>query len=251
MEIQKKFEFSFPLKHLSNFWRTLDMPLINCEVNIILTSFKSYVLTNMTTRVAQGNNPVIAARTVATFTITDFLITIIFYAPVVTLSAQDDNKLVEQLKRGFKRTIKGNKYRSEMSNQTKNNNLNYFIDLTFSKVNRLFVILFENEDDRTSFTKYYTPKVKTKDFNILIDRKSFFDTPIKNKEQAYEQIIKMSRNNDYTRDNLLNSNYHSKHYKLTAIYLSKQIELDNSDLKQQINFIYRLEKDNTTMFFVT
>ena len=98
----------------------------------------------MTTRVAQGNNPVIAARTGATFTITDFLITIIFYVPVVTLSTQDDNKLVEQLKRGFKRTIKGNKYRSEMSNQTKNNNLNYFIDLTFSKVNRLFVILFEN-----------------------------------------------------------------------------------------------------------
>ena len=97
----------------------------------------------------------------------------------------------------------------------------------------------------------YTPKVETKDFNILIDRKSFFDTRIKNKEQAYEQIIKMNRNNDYTRDNLLNSNYYSKHYKLTAIYLSKQIELDNPDLKQQINFIDRLEEDNTTMFFIT
>ena len=112
----KKIDFFFPLKHLSNFWRTLDMPLINCEVNLILTWSKNYVLTDMTARVAQGNNPVIAARTGATFTITDFLITIISYVPVVTLSTQDDNKLLEQLTRGFKRTIKGNKYRSVMSN---------------------------------------------------------------------------------------------------------------------------------------
>ena len=70
------------------------------------------------------------------------------YVPVVSLSAEDDNKLLEQLKTGFKRTIKWNKYRSETSNQTKNNNLNYLIDPTFTNVNRLFVLLFENEDDR-------------------------------------------------------------------------------------------------------
>ena len=88
--------------------------------------------------------------------------------PVVTLSAENDNKLLEQLKTGFKRTIKWNKYTSEMSNQTKNNNLNYLIDPTFTNVNRLFVLSFENEDDRTSFSKYYVPKVEIKDFNILL-----------------------------------------------------------------------------------
>ena len=76
-----------------------------------------------------------------------------------------------------------------MSNQTKNNNLNYLIDPTFSKVNRFFVLLFENENDRTSFSKFYIPNVQIKDFNVLIDGKSFFDMLIKNGEETYEQII--------------------------------------------------------------
>ena len=80
------------------------------------------------------------------------------YVPVVTSSAENDNKILEQLKTGFKRTIKWNKYRSEMSNQTKKNNLNYLIDPSFTNVNRLFVLSFENENDRTSFSKYYVPK---------------------------------------------------------------------------------------------
>ena len=125
------------------------------------------------------------------------------YLPLVTLSAQDDNKLLEQLKTGFKRTIKWNKYRSEMSNQNKTDNLNYLADPTFTKVNRLFVLPFENENDRTSYFKYYTPTIEITDFNVLIDGKSFFDVPVKNKEEAYEEIIEMSRNNDYTTGNLL------------------------------------------------
>ena len=75
------------------------------------------------------------------------------YVPAVTLSAENDNKLLEQLKTGFKRTTTWNKYRSEMSSQTKNNNLNYLIDPTFTNVNRLFVLSFKNETDRTSFSK--------------------------------------------------------------------------------------------------
>ena len=104
------------------------------------------------------------------------------YVPVVTLSAEIDNKLLEQLKTGFKRTIKWNKYRSEMSNQTKNKNLNCLIDPTYSNVNRLLVLTFENKDDRTSFSKYYLPKVEVKDFNVLIDGERFFEIPVKNKE---------------------------------------------------------------------
>ena len=75
--------------------------------------------------------------------------------------------------RWVKRTTEWNKYKSEMSNQAITNNLSYLIDPTFNKVNRLIVLSFENEDDRTSFSKYYAPKVEIKDFNMLIDGKRF------------------------------------------------------------------------------
>ena len=94
--------------------------------------------------------------------------------PGVTLSTEDDNKIWEQKNPGFTRTLKYNNYRSEMSNQTESNNLNYLIDETFSKVTRLFALSFENEEDRTSFSKYYPPKVEIKDFNVLIDGKRVF-----------------------------------------------------------------------------
>ena len=74
--------------------------------------------------------------------------------------------------------------------------------------------------------------------------------PVKNKEEAYEKIIEISKNNDYTTGNLLDYEYFSKHYKLIAIDLSKQIELENRNLKQQINFIGKLEVDRATMFFI-
>ena len=172
------------------------------------------------------------------------------YVPVVALSAKNDNKLLEQLKTGFKRRIKWNKHRSEMPNQTKNNNLNYLIDPTFTNVNRLFVLTFENEYDGTSFSKYHLPKVEIKDLNVLVDGKPFFEIPVKNKEEAYEANIEMSKNNDYKTDNLLDYEYFKDHYQLIAIDLSKQTELENPDLKQQINYIGRLEENNATMFFI-
>ena len=88
-----------------------------------------------------------------------------------------------------------------------------------------------------------------KDFNVVIDGKSFFDVPVKNKEETSEKIIEMSKNNDYTTDNLLDYEYFSKH-KLIAIDLSRQIELENPGLKQQINFSGRLEENSATMFFI-
>ena len=107
------------------------------------------------------------------------------FVSVVTSSTETEKTLLEQLRTGFKRTIKWNKYRSEMTNQTKNNNLNYLIDPTFTKVNRLFVLSFENENDRTSFSKHYVLNVQIEDFHVLIDRESFFDMPIKNGEETY------------------------------------------------------------------
>ena len=84
---------------------------------------------------------------------------------------------------------------------------------------------------------------------MLIDGKPFFEIPVKNKEEAYQQIIEMSKNNDYTTGNLLDYEYFKGHYQLIAIDLSKQIELENSDLKRQIHFIGRLEENNATFFY--
>ena len=132
------------LKYLSNFWRTLDIPLINCEVSLTLSWSKNCVITSLEKRLitaAQGDNPAVYddSPTAATFKLSDTKL----YVPVVTLSAENDNKLLGQPKKGFKTTIKWNKYRSEMSNQTINNNLNYLINATFTNVNRLFVLFFE------------------------------------------------------------------------------------------------------------
>ena len=131
---KKEVEIAVPLKYLSNFWRTLNMPLINCEVSLILTWSENCVITSIEKRV-RTNTRRDTSPTNAMFKITDTKL----YVPVVTLSTENDKKLLEQLRTGFKRTIKWNKYRSEMTNQTKNNNLNYLIDPTFTKVNRLFV----------------------------------------------------------------------------------------------------------------
>ena len=105
---------------------------------------------------------------------------------------------------------------------------------------------FDNKRD--SFSHYYLPNVEIKDFNVLIDGKSFFDLPVKNEEEAYEKIIDMSNNNDYTTGNLLDFAYFKKNYRLIAADLSRQTKLKDP---QQINFIGKLEKDHgATMFFV-
>ena len=194
------------------------MPLINCETNLILTWSENCVLKSKVTRdkfIGTGTDenpqfPEINNPRNSTFKITYTKL----YVPVVTLSTKDDNHFLEQLKPGFKRTIKWNKYRSEMTSQTKTNYINYLIDPAFVKVNRLFVLSFKYEEDRTSFSKFYVPKVEIKDFNVLIDGKRFFDVPVKNKEEAYEKIMSISKNNDYTTGNLLDYEYFSKHYKL-------------------------------------
>ena len=182
-------------------WSVFDFNLVwNC----VISSLERRVITNTKSDTSPTNG---------TFKITDVKL----YVPVVTLSTENDKTLLKQLRTGFKRTIKWNKYRLEMTNQTKGNNLNFLIDPTFTKVNRLSVLLFENENDRTSFSKYYVPNVQIEDFNVLIDGKIFFYLPIKNHEEIYEQIIEMGRNNDYMTCKLLDYEYFSKQYKLIAI----------------------------------
>ena len=166
-------KIAIPLKYLGNFWRSLDIPLINCEITLILSWYKECVLVGRAHRglpAAAINSP-----TDAKFEITDCKL----YVPVVTLSVENDNKLLEQLKSGLRRSIKWNKYMSQMSNQNQNNNLNYLIDTTFSNVNRLFVLSYENEDERTSYNRHYVSSVEIKDYNVLIDGNTFFELPIR------------------------------------------------------------------------
>ena len=165
---------------------------------------------------------------------------------------ENDIKLSEQLKSGFKRTIKWNKYRSQMAVQPQNNNLNYLIDPKFTNVNRLFALSFTRNnagDNRDSFSNNYVPNVKIKDFNVLNDGISSFDLPVKNEEEAYEKIIEMSNNNDYATGNLLDFAYFKANYKLIAVDLSKQTKLKDP---QQISFIGKLENQDhgATMFFI-
>ena len=104
----------------------------------------------------------------------------------------------------------------------------------------------------TSYYKYYVQSVEIKDYNVLIDCNAFFELPVKNIEETYEKITQIADHNGYyTRGNLLDYEYFKEHYKLISIDLSKQIELENKDIKQQINFIGNLERDNgAVMFFI-
>ena len=206
--VTRAIELAIPLKYVGNFWRALNMPLISCEVSLELKWNKNCIITSLQERLIQP--PLVArddAPTGATFDINDCKL----YIPIVTLSKNDEIKLLTNLKSGFKREIIWNKYRSQMSTEAANNNLNILIDPTFTNVNRLFVLVYQvdanNNDDRQSFSEFYLPKVMIEDFNVIIDKLAFFDLPIKNEEEAYEKIIDISKNDEYTTGNLLDYDY--------------------------------------------
>ena len=235
----KDVEIIVPLKYLSNFWRTLEMPLINCEVNLILTWSSTFVLVST-------NN----ANQVATFAITDTKL----YIPVVTLSTQENTKFFQQLKSGFKRVINWNKYLSKPELLAQNPNLNHLVEPSFQGVNSLFVLAFENDDDRTSHDEYYLPKVEIKDYNIVINGENFFDQPIKNNKITYDNIRKIAtgQGDDYTTGCLLDYPYFANTYKMIAVDLSKQQALDaDPRATQQINFTANLDRvGNTRVYFI-
>ena len=207
---QKIVEIIVQLKYLSNFWRTLKMPLINCEINLIWTWSEKCVLSNDKKAIA--------------FAITDKRL----YVPVATLSTQDNEKLLQQLKSGFKRTINWNIYQSKVAIQAPNPYLDYLIDSSFQGVNQLFVLLFENKDDSTVHTKYYLQTVEIKDCNVMINGQNFLDQLVKNYLRTYDNIQKIAigQGDYYTTDCLLDYNYFNDYYKMIAIDLSKQHALD-------------------------
>ena len=235
----KDVEIIVPLKYLSNFWRTLEMPLINCEVNLILTWSSTCVL--IATGVQNQN---------ATFAITDTK----RYVPVVPLSTQENTKFFQQLKSGFKRVINWNKYLSKSELLAQNPNLNHLVEPSFQGVNRLFVLAFENDDDRTSDDEYYLPTVEIKDYNIVINGENFFDQPIKNNKITYDNIRKIAtgQGDDYTTRCLLDYPYFKDTYKMVAVDLSKEQALDADPRAiQQINFTANLDRAGKTRVYFT
>ena len=196
----EEIKLAIPLKYLGNFWRALNMPLISCEVSLELKWNKNCVITSE--QLGQNvDGGITAAPTGATLAINDCKL----YIPVVTLSKDDEIKLLTNLKSGFTRQIIWNKYRSQMSAEVANNNVNILIDPTFTNVNGLFVLTYPIDDnnDRQSFSHFYLPSIMVKDYNVIIDKLAFFYLPIKTEEEAYEKIIDISRNNEYATGNLL------------------------------------------------
>ena len=233
---EKDVEIMVPLKYLSNFWRTLEMPLINCEVNLILTWSPTCVITN--------------SNGAGAFAITDTKL----YVPVVTLSTQENTKFLQQLKSGLKRVINWNKYLSKPELLGQNPNLNHLVEPSFQGVNRLFVLVFENDDDRTSHYEYYFPTVEIKDYNIMINGENFFDQPIKNNKITYDNIRKIAtgQGDDYTTGCLLGYPYFANTYKIITVDLSKQEAIDADPRAiQKINFTANLDRaGNTRVYFI-
>ena len=128
----------------------------------------------------------------------------------------------------MKRVINWNKYLSKPELSRRNPNLNYLIEPSFQGVNRLFVLAFEGDTQRTSHSGYYLPNVEIKNYNIVINGENFFDQPIKNKKITYDNITKIATGygDDYTTGCLLDYPYFIKTYKMIAVDLSTQKALD-------------------------
>ena len=176
------------------------------------------------------------------------------YVPVVTLSTQNNSKLLQQLKSGFKRVINWNKYLSKLELLAQNLNLNHLVEPSFQGVKRLFVLAFENDTQRTCAKGYYLPTVQLKDYNIMINGENFFDQPIKNNKVTYEYIRKIAtgKGDDYTTGCLLDYPYFKDSYKMIVVDLTKQQTLDaDPRANQQINFTANINRvGNTRIYFI-
>ena len=227
-----------PLKYLSNFFRSLEMPLINCKIKLNLTWKKECVLST-----DNGN---------AAFIINDTKM----YIPVVTLSKEDNKDLIEQQNKGFQRSIYWNEYKTKEINENADANVFKYINLdpSFQGVNRLFVMAYNRangQPTRNGQQKYYLPRIDLEKY-VIIDGRNFYDNPIESDIGKYRELKKVmiGKGEDYTSGSLLDFNYFDKHYKLVAVDLSKQKELDvDPRAIQQIEFKYMLGT-NSTIYWV-
>ena len=200
-----------PLKYLINFFRSLEMPLINCKIKLNLTWKKECVLSNQ-----DG---------AAVFIINDTKM----YVPVVTLSKEDNKDFIEQQNKGFQRSIYWNEYKTKEINENADANVFMYINLnlSFQGVNRLFVMAYNRangQPTRNGQQKYYLPRTDLNKYNVIIDGRIFYDNPIESDIEKYRELKKVmiGKGEDYTTISLLDFNYFGKHYKLVAVDLSKQ-----------------------------
>ena len=209
------------------------MPLINCKIKLNLTWKKECILSNQ-----RGN---------VVFIINDTKL----YVRVV------NKDFTEQQNKGFQRSVYWNEYKTkEMSENGDDNAVKYIsLDPSFQGVNRLFIMTYSREAgqaDRNSQQKYYLPRIDLKKYNVIIDRRNFYDNPIESDIEKYRELKKVmiGKGEDYTTGSLLDFNYFLKHYKLVAVDLSKQKELDADPRAiQQIEFKYMLGT-NSAIYWV-
>ena len=212
------------------------MSLISCKIKLNLTWKKECVLSNQTSN--------------AVFIINDTKL----YVPVVTLSKEGNKDFIEQQNKSFQRFIYWKEYKTKEQTEDENaNSLQYInLDPSFKGVNRLFVMAYSRENDdqstRNGQTKYYLPRIDLKKYNVIIDGRNFYDNPIDSDIEKYRELKKLmiGKGENYTTGSLLDYDYFNKHYKLVAVDLSKQKELDADPRAiQQIEFKYMLGTDST------
>ena len=228
-----------PLKYISNFFRSLEIALINCKIHLELSWNKNCVLSSAA--VADATNP-------TSFKITKTQL----YVPIVTLPTKDNANLTKQLNEGFKRLVQWNDYKANFKNETANNTFRKLLDASVQGVNRLFVLTFNNVDGnnkvkRDGYRKYYLPRVETNNYNVLIDGRNFYDQPIGEQIKKYDEIgkIALEKGDDYSTGCLLDYKYFKENYQLIAVDLSKQKELDADPRAiQQIEFKCELPVDS-------
>ena len=223
------------------------MPLINCKVELSLKWIENCVLTTA----AVGANADATGSDSATFKITDAKL----YVPVVTLSVEDNVKLMKQLNEGFNGSIYWNKYKVIDNKEVEDavadeaKHIREQLDSSYEGVKRLFVLAYDNAvgDNQVSvdcFKKYFLPIVKIENYNIEIDGRNFCDQPINDLIKQYDEIRKISirQRDDYMTGCLLDFTYFKNNYRLTAADLSKQKALDeDSRAIQQISFTGKIK----------
>ena len=169
------------------------------------------------------------------------------YVPVVTLSKEDNKGFIEQQNKGFQRSIYWNEYKTKEINEDADANVFKYINLdpSFQGVNRLFIMAYNRVDGqptRNGQKKYYLPRASLNKYNVIIDGRNFYDNAIESDIERYRELKKVmiGKREDYTAGSLLDFNYFDKHYKLVAVDLSKQKELDaDPRVIQQIEFKYK------------
>ena len=236
-----------PLKYLSNFFRSLEMPFIKCKIHLELNWNNNCVMYGADTY-AGGNN---ANDRETTFQITSTKL----YVPIVTLSTKDNVNLTKQLNKRFKRSVYWYEYKSKIETKTAddNNFTRFSLDASFQGVKRLLVLAFENTENddnkvkRDTHRKNVLPRVDITNYSVLIDSRNFYDQSIKDQIKKYDEIRKIAtgKGDDYTTGCLLVYQYFKDHYQLTAVDLSKQKELDADPRGiQQIEFYGKLETNS-------